>query len=117
MEHAENSVAAVDHDEHVTTTQTVGRRVCQPLSGPSLDRDLVDEGTPGPHFLTIWRETEAESTAIKRWLARHAAPELMSARVDGSIEFSFYDTRALCGFVLETESGVTAAQTAEATFP
>jgi hypothetical protein len=90
--------------------------VCQPLAGPSLYRDLVDKGTAGPHFLTIWRATEAESTAIKKWLASQAAPELMSARVEGSIEFAFYDARALCGFILETGSGVTAAQTAEATF-
>ena len=42
--------------------------LCQALEGPSLYRDLVDEKVPGPHFLTLWRQTETESTAVRQWL-------------------------------------------------
>jgi hypothetical protein len=38
--------------------------LCQPLEGPSLYRDLVEEEPPGPHFMTVWREAEAESAAV-----------------------------------------------------
>src|ERR1700742_1454966 len=35
--------------------------LCQPLEGPSVYRDLVEERLPGPHFITVWRKTRAES--------------------------------------------------------
>ena len=91
--------------------------LCQPLEGPSLYRDLVEEGHPGPHFMTVWRKTEAESTAVRRWFSQRGAPELMSACMDGSIEFVFLDTRALCGMILETGFGQSASQQVEATYP
>jgi hypothetical protein len=91
--------------------------LCQPLEGPSLYRDLVEEGLPGPHFMTVWRETQAESDALRRWFAERGASELMSARVDGSIEFAFLDTRQLCGMILETGYGRSVNQRLEATYP
>jgi hypothetical protein len=91
--------------------------LCQPLDGPSLYRDLVEEGVPGPHFMTVWRKTEAESAEVKRWFAQQGAAELMSARLRGSIEFAFLDTRELCGLILETGSGTSADQPLEATYP
>ena len=91
--------------------------LCQPLEGPSLYRDLVEKELPGPHFMTVWRETEAESAAVRQWFAARGAPELMSARVDGSIEFAFLDTRQLCGMILETGYGRSDSQALEATYP
>ena len=91
--------------------------LCQPLEGPSLYRDLVEEGLPGPHFMTVWRQTEAESTAVREWFAERNAPELMSARLDGSIEFAFLDTRALFGMILETGHGRSDSQVLEGTYP
>jgi len=91
--------------------------LCQPLEGPSLYRDLVEDGLPGPHFMTVWRETEAQSAAVQQWFAERGAPELMSARVDGSIEFAFLDTRQLCGMILETGYGRSGSQPVEATYP
>ena len=91
--------------------------LCQPLEGPSLYRDLVDEGVPGPHFVTVWRRTQAESDAIKAWCSGHGAAELMSARLEGSIEFAFFETRPLLGTILETGHGRSDAQVLEATYP
>jgi methylmalonyl-CoA/ethylmalonyl-CoA epimerase len=91
--------------------------LCQPLEGPSLYRDLVDEGLPGPHFMTVWRRTKEESDVARTWFQQQGAVELMSARVDGSIEFAFLDTRALCGMILETGYGRSDNQVLEATFP
>jgi hypothetical protein len=91
--------------------------LCQPLEGPSLYRDLVEAGLPGPHFMTVWRETEAESAAVRQWFADRGAAELMSARLQGSIEFSFLDTRPLNGMILETGSGSSTSQPLEATYP
>jgi hypothetical protein len=91
--------------------------LCQPLEGPSLYRDLVDEGLPGPHFMTVWRKSEAESAAVRKWFLDRGALDLMSARLRGSIEFSFLDTRDLCGMILETGSGASADQPLEATYP
>lgn len=91
--------------------------LCQPLEGLSLYRDLVEEGWPGPHFLTVWRKTEEESRTLRRWLARLGATELMTARLDGSIEFAFLDAREHCGMILETGSGDSTNQRLEATYP
>ena len=41
----------------------------------------------------------------------------MSARVDGSIEFAFIDTREVCGMILETGYGHSVNQRLEATYP
>jgi methylmalonyl-CoA/ethylmalonyl-CoA epimerase len=104
----------------VAGTSTPGNTpfwLCQPLEGPSLYRDLVEEGIPGPHFMTVWRETEVESAAVVQWFLERGASELMSARVEGSIEFTFLDTRSLCGLILETGSGRSADQRLEATYP
>jgi hypothetical protein len=91
--------------------------LCQPLAGPSLYRDLVEEGVPGPHFLTIWRKTEEESAALRRWLEGLGATELMAARLDGSIEFAFMDARKYCGMIVETGSGDSTKQRLDATYP
>jgi hypothetical protein len=91
--------------------------LCQPLEGPSLYRDLVDEGLPGPHFMTVWRQTQAESDALRAWFEARGAAELMSARLEGSIEFVFLDTRELLGMILETGWGRSGSQRLETTFP
>jgi methylmalonyl-CoA/ethylmalonyl-CoA epimerase len=90
--------------------------LCQPLEGPSIYRDLVEEGRPGPHFLTVWRRSEADAAAVRR-LADRGATELMAARLDGSIEFSFLDARDVCGMIVETGSGDSADQPLESTYP
>jgi hypothetical protein len=91
--------------------------LCQPLEGPSLYRDLLEAGLPGPHFLTVWRKTEDESVAMRRWLESLGATELMAARLDGSIEFAFMDAREQCGMILETGSGDSTNQHLEAIYP
>jgi hypothetical protein len=104
----------------VAGTPTPGKPafwLCQPLEGPSLYRDLVEEGTPGPHFMTVWRHTEAESAAVKAWFTAKGATELMSARIEGSIEFAFLDTRQLCGLILETGSGRSTNQPIDSVYP
>jgi hypothetical protein len=67
--------------------------------------------------MTVWRQTHAESDGVRRWFAERGASELMSARVDGSIEFAFRDTRQLCGMILETGYGRSDSQRLEATYP
>ncbi|MGH2447298.1 MAG: hypothetical protein ACRDFS_01645 [Chloroflexota bacterium] len=91
--------------------------LCQPLEGPSLYRDLVEEQIPGPHFMTVWRQTKAENDAVLEWLTERGASELMSARMDDSIEFTFLDARAICGMILETGFGKTVNQQIYSTYP
>ncbi len=91
--------------------------LCQPLEGPSIYRDLVEEGAPGPHFITVWRRTEAQSHAVRRWFEERGAVERMAARLDGSIEFAFLDAREQCGMIVETGSGDSTDQPLEATYP
>ena len=91
--------------------------LCQPLEGPSLYRELVEEGIPGPHFMTVWRNTEVESAELKAWFTSKGATELMSGRVEGSIEFTFLDTRQLCGLILETGSGRSTKQRIDSVYP
>jgi methylmalonyl-CoA/ethylmalonyl-CoA epimerase len=90
--------------------------LCQPLEGPSLYRDLVESGEPGPHFMTVWREREDDSATLCKRLVDLGASELMSARLD-AIEFAFFDARDLCGMILETGSGRSTAQPLHSTYP
>lgn len=91
--------------------------LCQPLEGPSIYRDLVEEGTPGPHFITVWRKSEAESRAVRRWFEARGAVERMAARLGTSIEFAFLDAREQCGMIVETGSGDSVNQPLENTYP
>jgi methylmalonyl-CoA/ethylmalonyl-CoA epimerase len=91
--------------------------LCQPLEGPSLYRQLVEEGGAGPHFMTVWRQSEVDSLALRRWFAARGAGELMSARVGDALEFCFLDTRRLLGTILETGSGRSIDQPLDAVYP
>lgn len=91
--------------------------LCQPLEGPSLYRQFLEEGFPGPHFLTLWRETEEDSAVLKRLFAGLGASEVMTGRVPGFIQYSFWDTRSALGIMFETGSGASNDQPREATYP
>jgi methylmalonyl-CoA/ethylmalonyl-CoA epimerase len=104
----------------VAGTQTPGGFsfwLCQPLEGPSVYRDLVEQEVPGPHFLAVWRETTEESAAVRAFYAERGAVEVMSARLPGSIEFTFIDARSVCGMILETGSGRATDQPLDSTYP
>jgi methylmalonyl-CoA/ethylmalonyl-CoA epimerase len=91
--------------------------LCQPLEGPSIYRDLVEADVPGPHFMTVWRQSKADSDALRRWFSDRGAKDLMSARIEGSIEFYFLDTTELIGQILETGWGRSASQPVISTYP
>jgi hypothetical protein len=54
---------------------------------------------------------------VKAWFTSKGATELMSARVEGSIKFTFLDTRQLCGLILETGSGRSTTQRIDGVYP
>ncbi len=91
--------------------------LCQPLEGPSIYRDLVEADVPGPHFMTVWRQNKADSDALRRWFSDRGAKDLMSARIEGSIEFYFLDTTELIGQILETGWGRSSSQPVISTYP
>jgi hypothetical protein len=91
--------------------------LCQPLDGPSVYRDLVDAKVPGPHFTTMWRQTKPDSDALRTWFASRGAREIMSARVEGSIEFCFLDATEILGQVVETGHGRSTDQPVVCTYP
>jgi hypothetical protein len=72
---------------------------------------------PGPHFLAVWRQTIEESAAVRAFYAERGAVEVMSARLPGSIEFTFIDARSVCGMILETGSGRSMDQPLDSTYP
>jgi hypothetical protein len=67
--------------------------------------------------MTVWRQSQAKSDALRQWLAELRATGLVSARLHGSIELAFLDTRPLYGMILETGYGRSDSQVLEATYP
>jgi methylmalonyl-CoA/ethylmalonyl-CoA epimerase len=91
--------------------------LCQPLEGPSVYRDLVEAQVPGPHFMTAWRQNKTDADALRAWFSQRGALELMSARIEGAIEFVFHDATTLIGQVIETGYGRSTDQPVISTYP
>lgn len=111
-------VAPQLHDTHLRGTPTefsmlgaechVGPIVVellQPLEGPSIYREWLEEHGEGLHHIAVMRPSAEESEATRRHFADLGAAVLMGGRIGETIEFYYLDTQPLLKVILESGSG------------
>jgi len=89
----------------------------QPLSGPSIYRDWLEQHGEGLHHLAVMRHTAEESEAVKARFAGFGAEVLMSGRIGETIEFHYLDTEPMLKVIVEGGSGHAIDLTPSWTYP
>jgi catechol 2,3-dioxygenase-like lactoylglutathione lyase family enzyme len=77
----------------------------QPVDGPSIYKEWLDEHGEGLHHIAVMRPTPAESDATKQRFEEMGAPVLMEGRIGETIHFYYLDTEPLLKVILESGTG------------
>ncbi|MBA2513375.1 MAG: VOC family protein [Solirubrobacterales bacterium] len=77
----------------------------QPLEGPSIYKEWLEEHGEGLHHIAVMRPTPEESDATKQHFADLGAKVLMGGRIGASIEFYYLDTEPQLKVILESGTG------------
>jgi methylmalonyl-CoA/ethylmalonyl-CoA epimerase len=83
----------------------VGFELLQPLTGPSIYSDWLEEHGEGLHHVAVMLHDFDESTELKRRFGVVGAPVLMGGRIGETIEFYYLDTEPSLKIILESGSG------------
>lgn len=77
----------------------------QPLEGPSIYREWLDEKGEGLHHIACMRPTPEASDQMKERFAAAGAAPLMGGRIGETIEFYYLDTGPLLKVIVESGTG------------
>jgi methylmalonyl-CoA/ethylmalonyl-CoA epimerase len=77
----------------------------QPLDGPSIYKEWLDEHGEGVQHIACMTHSQDESDELKRRFAASGAKVLMGGRIGETIEFYYLDTQPMLKFILESGSG------------
>lgn len=77
----------------------------QPLEGPSIYKEWLDEHGEGLHHIAVMRPTPAESEATRRRFADAGADVLMEGRLGETIHFYYLDTEPSLKVIFESGTG------------
>ncbi|MGH9893650.1 MAG: VOC family protein, partial [bacterium] len=89
----------------------------QPLDGPSVYKEWLDEHGEGVQHIACRTKTQAEADEFKgKWVGR-GVDVLMAGRIGNTIEFSYLDTQPWLKFILETGSGDESEVVPSRTYP
>jgi methylmalonyl-CoA/ethylmalonyl-CoA epimerase len=83
----------------------VGFELLQPLTGPSIYSEWLEEHGEGLHHVAVMLHDFDESTELKRRFGEVGAPVLMGGRIGETIEFYYLDTEPSLKIILESGSG------------
>jgi methylmalonyl-CoA/ethylmalonyl-CoA epimerase len=83
----------------------LGFELLQPLEGPSIYREWLDEHGEGLHHLALMLHSFEESTQLKERFRKLGAEVLMGGRIDDTIEFYYLDTEPALKVIMESGSG------------
>jgi len=83
----------------------MGFELLQPLEGPSIYKEWIEQHGEGLHHVAVMLHDFAESTEFKRRFEQFGAPILMSGRIGETIEFYYLDTEPSLKIILESGSG------------
>ena len=89
-------------ETHVGDT---GFELLQPLEGPSIYKEWLDEHGEGLHHVAVMLRDFDESTELKSRFAAAGAEVLMGGRIGETIEFYYLDTAPSLKIILESGSG------------
>ncbi|MGH2989881.1 MAG: VOC family protein [Solirubrobacterales bacterium] len=77
----------------------------QPLEGPSIYKEWLEERGEGLHHIACMRPTPEESDMLKERFAGIGADPLMGGRIGETIEFYYLDTEPLLKIIIESGTG------------
>jgi methylmalonyl-CoA/ethylmalonyl-CoA epimerase len=77
----------------------------QPLAGPSLWKEFLEEKGEGIYSIATMFKTADESEAVKQHFRALGAEVVMSARIGDHIEYYYLDTEPTLKICLESGSG------------
>jgi len=78
----------------------------QPVDGPSIYKEWLDEHGEGLHHIAVMRPTPAESEATRqRFLDEAGADVLMEGRIGETIHFYYLDTEPALKVIFESGTG------------
>ena len=83
----------------------VGFEFLQPLEGPSIYKEWLEQHGEGLHHIAVMLRDVEESTVLKRKFAEVGADVLMGGHIGESIEFFYLDTEPSLKIILESGSG------------
>lgn len=89
----------------------------QPVDGPSIYKEWLDEHGEGLHHIAVMRPTPAESEATKRRFDEMGASILMEGRIGETIHFYYLDTEPLLKVILESGTGHAVELTPSRVYP
>ena len=83
----------------------LGFELLQPLEGPSIYKEWLEQRGEGLHHVAIMLRSFEESTELKRRFAGIGASVLMGGRIGETIEYFYLDTEPSLKIILESGSG------------
>jgi hypothetical protein len=89
----------------------------QPLEGPSIYREWLEERGEGLHHVACMVPTHDEADATRRHFAELGASVLMGGRIGETIQFYYLDTEPLLKVIIESGSGHAVDLTPSWTYP
>ena len=100
-----------------TSVNGLGFELIQPVSGPSIYQEHLDQHGEGVQHIACMKHSVAESGQMKEHWAERGAEVLMSGRIGETIEFYYLDTGPIIKWVLESGSGHAIDLTPTYTYP
>jgi hypothetical protein len=83
----------------------MGFELLQPLEGPSIYKEWLEQHGEGLHHVAVMLHDFEESTQLKRRFEEIGAAVLMSGRIGETIEYFYLDTEPSLKIILESGSG------------
>jgi hypothetical protein len=77
----------------------------QPVEGPSIYKEWLDEHGEGVHHIAVMRATMQDAEETEQYLDQLGAPVIMEGRIGDSIRFFYIDAQPTLKVILESGSG------------
>ena len=77
----------------------------QPVDGPSIYKEWLDEHGEGVHHIAVMRATMEDAAETEEYFEKLGAPVIMEGRIGESIRFFYVDAQPTLKVILESGSG------------
>jgi methylmalonyl-CoA/ethylmalonyl-CoA epimerase len=88
-----------------TEVNGIGFELLQPLEGPSIYQEWLNDHGEGLHHVAVSVRDRQESARLKERFAEAGVPVLMDGLIGDSVEFYYLDTQPLLKLIVEAGAG------------
>jgi len=100
-----------------TNVGGMGFELLQPLEGPSIYKEWIEERGEGLHHVAVMLHNVEESTELKQRFDAIGASVLMGGQIGETIEYFYLDTEPSLKIILESGSGHAIDLVPDAVYP